>query len=78
MNAALPSINAALNATAAVLLVWGYILIRSKRIALHRRVMLCAFAASSLFLAFYEVEQQAGSLLLEFGHFLLDSRSRMT
>ena len=53
MNAVLPSINAALNATAAVLLVWGYMLIRQRRITLHRRVMLCAFVVSSLFLAGY-------------------------
>jgi uncharacterized membrane protein YozB (DUF420 family) len=53
MNAVLPSINAALNATAAVLLVWGYMLIRQRRIILHRRVMLCAFVVSSLFLAGY-------------------------
>jgi uncharacterized membrane protein YozB (DUF420 family) len=53
MNAVLPSLNAALNAIAAVLLVWGYMLIRRKRIAMHRRVMLSAFVVSSLFLAGY-------------------------
>jgi uncharacterized membrane protein YozB (DUF420 family) len=49
----LPSINAALNATAAVLLVWGYRLIRRKRIEAHRRVMTAAFVVSCLFLAGY-------------------------
>ena len=49
----LPSVNAALNFTAAVLLVWGYALIRRRRVATHRKVMLAAFAASCLFLAGY-------------------------
>ncbi len=55
MTPTLPSINAALNATAAVLLVWGYTLIRRKRIASHRKVMIAAFATSCLFLACYLV-----------------------
>jgi len=49
----LPAVNATLNATAAVLLVWGYILIRRRSIAAHRKVMLAAFATSSVFLACY-------------------------
>lgn len=49
----LPSINAALNAIAAVLLIWGYTLIRRKRIQTHRRVMITAFVTSSLFLICY-------------------------
>jgi len=49
----LPTINAILNATAAVLLVWGYTLIRRKRIQAHRRVMIAAFITSSIFLACY-------------------------
>jgi putative membrane protein len=49
----LPAVNATLNATAAVLLVWGYILIRRRSIAAHRRVMLAAFATSSVFLCCY-------------------------
>jgi uncharacterized membrane protein YozB (DUF420 family) len=51
----LPSVNAFLNATAAVLLVWGYTLIRRKHIQQHRRVMLAAFTTSSLFLICYIV-----------------------
>jgi uncharacterized membrane protein YozB (DUF420 family) len=59
----LPSVNAALNATAAVLLVWGYTLIRRKRIQTHRKVMLAAFATSSLFLICYIVYHvQVGSV----------------
>ena len=53
MTALLPSINALLNATAAVLLTWGYTLIRRKRIDTHRRVMLTAFVVSCLFLVCY-------------------------
>jgi uncharacterized membrane protein YozB (DUF420 family) len=51
----LPTLNAALNATAAVLLVWGWTLIRRKRIEAHRRVMLAAFGVSILFLISYLV-----------------------
>jgi uncharacterized membrane protein YozB (DUF420 family) len=51
----LPSVNAVLNATAAVLLVWGYTLIRRRRIAQHRKVMQTAFVVSCLFLACYLV-----------------------
>ncbi len=53
MTASLPSLNAFLNAAAAVLLVWGYTLIRRKRIQTHRRVMITAFTVSCLFLASY-------------------------
>lgn len=53
MIALLPSINAALNLTAAILLVWGYTLIRRRRIETHRKVMTTAFVVSSLFLAGY-------------------------
>ncbi len=49
----LPAVNAALNALAASLLVWGRRLARSGRVEVHRRVMLSAFAVSTLFLAFY-------------------------
>lgn len=49
----LPALNAALNATAAALLVWGFILIRKRSIAAHRKVMLAAFATSSVFLVCY-------------------------
>jgi putative membrane protein len=51
----LPALNATLNAIAAALLVGGYIMIRRRRIAAHRRFMLSAFATSALFLASYLV-----------------------
>jgi uncharacterized membrane protein YozB (DUF420 family) len=49
----LPAVNAFLNGTAAVLLVWGYTLIRRKQIDQHRRVMISAFVTSCLFLVCY-------------------------
>lgn len=49
----LPALNATLNATAAVLLSIGYVLIRKGRIETHRKVMLAAFATSTLFLVSY-------------------------
>jgi uncharacterized membrane protein YozB (DUF420 family) len=57
----LPTVNAVLNATAAVLLVWGYTLIRRRRIRAHRRVMTAAFVTSCIFLACYLIyHYQAG------------------
>lgn len=49
----LPPINAGLNATAALLLVGGYAAIRRRRVDVHWRLMLAAFAVSVLFLACY-------------------------
>ena len=49
----LPAVNAGLNATAAVLLVWGHRLMRKHRIASHKKVMLGAFTVSVLFLICY-------------------------
>ena len=51
----LPAVNATLNATSGVLLIVGYLLMRARRIELHRRVMTAAFATSSLFLICYLV-----------------------
>jgi uncharacterized membrane protein YozB (DUF420 family) len=51
----LPTVNATLNATATVLLVWGYWLIKHRREAAHKRVMLSAFAVSIAFLTCYLV-----------------------
>lgn len=59
----LPTINAILNATAAVLLVWGYVLIRRKRVQQHRKVMITAFFVSCAFLICYLVYHvQVGSV----------------
>jgi uncharacterized membrane protein YozB (DUF420 family) len=63
MTPVLPSVNAVLNATAAVLLVWGYTLIRRRRIQQHRKVMQTAFVVSCLFLVCYLVyHYQVGSM----------------
>jgi len=63
MTPLLPTINAALNATAALLLIWGYTLIRRKRVQTHRRVMTTAFITSCLFLICYLVyHAQVGSV----------------
>jgi putative membrane protein len=49
----IPTLNASLNATATVLLVTGFVLIRNKRIAAHRACMTTAFVVSALFLVGY-------------------------
>jgi uncharacterized membrane protein YozB (DUF420 family) len=59
----LPAINASLNATAALLLLWGYTLIRRRKVEIHRRVMLAAFSVSILFLISYLIyHAQVGSV----------------
>ncbi len=59
---ALPAVNATLNATAAVLLGTGYVMIRRRRVAAHRACMLAAFSVSVLFLTSYVVyHANAGS-----------------
>jgi uncharacterized membrane protein YozB (DUF420 family) len=59
----LPAVNATLNATAAILLVCGYILIRRRRKQAHKRVMLAAFVTSSVFLVCYLIYHwQVGSV----------------
>ncbi len=51
----LPLVNASLNATAGVLIVIGYTLIRRGRIRQHRAVMISACAVSTLFLISYVI-----------------------
>jgi len=59
----LPAVNATLNALSGILLLVGYTLIRSGRIEQHRRCMIAAFVASSLFLACYLIyHAQVGSV----------------
>ena len=59
----LPALNATLNATSAVLLTIGWILIRRGRIAQHRAVMIAAVCTSVLFLISYLVyHAQVGSV----------------
>ena len=59
----LPALNAALNATAAVLLGVGWVLIRRGEIARHRAVMIAACCTSVLFLISYlTYHAQVGSV----------------
>lgn len=59
----LPAVNAGLNFVSFLLLCAGYALIRARRIDQHRRVMLAAFATSTLFLISYLVyHYQVGSV----------------
>ena len=59
----LPTLNAALNATSAVLLLLGWALIRRRKIDAHRRAMLSAFGCSIVFLVSYLVYHfQVGSV----------------
>jgi uncharacterized membrane protein YozB (DUF420 family) len=65
---ALPTVNAALNATSAGFLIGGYIFIRRGRRGAHKRCMLAALAASALFLISYAVyHYTAGSTPFEGG-----------
>ena len=58
----LPTLNATLNLTSAVLLTAGWFFIRSRRIQAHRRCMISAFVTSSLFLISYTIyHAQIGS-----------------
>ena len=68
MTQYLPTVNAALNALATVLLVAGYVLIRRRRERAHRNVMLTAFGVSVVFLVCYLVyHAQIGSKPFEHG-----------
>jgi len=51
----LPTVNAVLNASAAVVMLVGFMAIRRRRIAVHRACMLTAVGLSTLFLASYLV-----------------------
>ena len=49
----MPAVNACFNATAASLLLAGWVAIKTKRVELHRYFMVSAFVASALFLVGY-------------------------
>ncbi|HXU47111.1 MAG TPA: DUF420 domain-containing protein [Thermoanaerobaculia bacterium] len=49
----LPAVNATLNALSTLLLVTGWFLIRNRKIAAHRAVMISALVSSTLFLTSY-------------------------
>lgn len=50
---ALPTLNAVLNGTSAILLLAGFYLIRRRRVTAHKICMLSAFTTSIVFLASY-------------------------
>ena len=52
-TSSLPALNASLNALSAILLTTGWLLIRSGRIAAHRRAMIAACVTSALLLVSY-------------------------
>ena len=59
----LPALNATLNATCAILLTIGWILIKRGRLRQHRAVMIAAVCTSALFLASYLIyHAQVGSV----------------
>src|SRR6058998_2509004 len=59
----LPAVNATLNALSGILLLAGYTRIRARRIEQHRKFMIAAFIASSLFLVCYVIyHAQVGSV----------------
>ena len=49
----LPSVNAVLNGISAVLLVGGYVAVRTRHITFHKACMLTALVVSSVFLSSY-------------------------
>ncbi|MEE9138665.1 MAG: DUF420 domain-containing protein [candidate division NC10 bacterium] len=58
----LPTLNAVLNGTSAVLLAFGYLFIRRKKVNLHKACMVSAFVISTLFLVSYLIyHYHAGS-----------------
>jgi putative membrane protein len=50
---ALALVNATLNASSAVALLVGFVMIKRRAVHAHRRAMMMALAASALFLVFY-------------------------
>lgn len=60
---ALPTLNAFLNGTCAVLLATGFVLVRRRQVVAHRACMTVAFALSVVFLTSYLVyHAQVGSV----------------
>jgi len=55
----MPAVNASFNALSAVLLVSGVVAIKSGNMAVHKRLMVSAFASSTLFLIGYVIYHYA-------------------
>ncbi|HXU31470.1 MAG TPA: DUF420 domain-containing protein [Thermoanaerobaculia bacterium] len=59
----LPALNAILNSLSTVLLITGWFLIRNRKVAAHRAVMITALVTSALFLTSYLIyHAQVGSV----------------
>ncbi len=63
----LPAFHAIINGTTAVLLIIGLALVRAKKIAAHKAVMISAFSLSAVFLLSYVVSKINGVGDLKFG-----------
>ncbi|HLU38185.1 MAG TPA: DUF420 domain-containing protein, partial [Planctomycetota bacterium] len=63
-----PHLNAALNATALVLIVAGLVAVKRGRLELHKRLMLSAFAVSALFLLSYLTYHVSKEAPVQFRH----------
>ena len=59
----LPAVNAILNATAAILLVRGYFLIRAGKRDQHKKTMIAAFTVSVVFLISYLVHHANAGII---------------
>lgn len=62
-----PHLNAALNATSTILLITGFFLIRRKKIARHRLVMMSAAVVSLIFLMSYLAHHSLRTYLFGLG-----------
>ncbi len=62
----LPTLNASLNALAAMLLLIGYLLIKLKHRTAHKRTMITAFGVSVVFLVCYVVYHLNTQIVTEF------------
>ena len=63
-----PHLNASLNALAFVLIVSGLIAIKRGNVALHKKLMLSAFAVSAAFLVCYLTYHISKQAPVQFGH----------
>jgi len=52
-NTTLPLINAILNGCAGLFLLWGFVLVKQRKLEAHKKVMTVAFLVSAAFLANY-------------------------
>jgi uncharacterized membrane protein YozB (DUF420 family) len=63
----LPAVNATLNGIATILLLIGFYLIKNRRIAQHRKVMISAFVVSVIFLITYLIYHSFAGVGTRFG-----------